>query len=212
METIADKLSDKIAIQMNYDDDKKAVITYGLIAIIQMTIIGIAISLIGILGRFFYESFLIFIGVGILKKSSGGAHSQSIYGCTVISILSIVLLSVLSRYVLNFQTKIWITYCIVLVVFAFCLIIFHKYIPVDSPNKPITNPDKIKRLRRQSYIILVIYTITGCLTVCLSKINFRFYSISLCFPLILIWQSFMLTKKAQKVLKHVDMLFLSKGD
>ena len=49
MEKLAHNISEKIALQLDYDKEKKAVIAYGLIAIIQLIVIVIVIIFLGIL-------------------------------------------------------------------------------------------------------------------------------------------------------------------
>lgn len=210
MEKMAHDLSRKIAIQMHYDEDKESVIAYGLTAIFQILVIALLISIIGMLCHFWYESLIIFFGVGILKKSTGGAHSQTIYSCTFISVISISFFAMLSRYVFNSSINIYINYCIAFFVFVFCVFIFYKYVPVDSPNKPINRPEKIKRLRRQSYILLVIYSMATYIFIVFAPYNYRFYSFSFCIHFILLWQAFMLTKTGMRFIGRIDSKFYVK--
>ncbi len=207
MERLANKLSEKIASQMKFDEDKKEVIAYGLTAIFQMIVIALVISVIGIIFGFFYESMIIFIGVGIIRKSTGGAHSRTMFGCLIFSILSIVLLSSLSRNVLNIQLDILQNIGISFVVFIFCFIIFYIRVPVDSPNKPIVKPEKIKRLRRQSFTILIIFSLLSVVFVLLTPLNSRFYSISVSIRLTMLWQLLTLTKFGGKLIYKIDSIF-----
>ncbi len=207
MENFAHNLSDKIALQMQLDDDKKSVIAYGLTAIFQMTTIAVLVSIMGLLCNFWYESMILFIGVGIIRKSTGGAHSQTMVGCLIISVFSIILLSVLSRYVFYFPINIYINIGISVMVYALCFIVFYKRVPVDTPNKPINNPDKIKRLRRQSFIILVIFFLLSIITMLFTSISYRFYSIAASIRLAMLWQLFTLTKHGAKFINKIDSEF-----
>lgn len=210
MEKMAHEFSRKIAVQLHYDEDKEAVIAYGLTAIFQIAAIAFCISVIGLLCRFWYEALIIFAGVGILKKSTGGAHSQTIYSCTFISVLSISLFAALSRYLFGAPTHIYMNYCAAFVVFVFCGIIFYKNVPVDSPNKPIKRPEKIKRLRRQSFILLVLYTAGTYLFIFFGAEHTRLYSFSVSIHFVLLWQAFMLTKSGAKFIKGLDTIFTGK--
>lgn len=207
MEILAHNMAKKIALQMNYDEDKQAVITYGLTAIFQMTTIFAVISTIGIIFDFWYECIIIFFGVGTIRKFTGGAHAQTMYGCNIISILSILLLSALSRYVLIIPINIFTNLGISVFVFILCFIICYIRVPVDSPNKPIVKPEKIRRLRRMSYIILTTYFIISILFIILTIWNNRFYSISLSIRMAMLWQAFTLTKIGSLALGKVDSLF-----
>ena len=54
IETLAHKIAEKIAVQLDFDDDRKAVVAYGLIAILQISFLFIVITIIGIIFDFWY--------------------------------------------------------------------------------------------------------------------------------------------------------------
>ncbi len=207
MEILAHYIAGIIALHMQFDDEKKAVITYGLTAIIQIIVLFIIISIIGLIFGFWYESFIIFIVVGIIRKSTGGAHSQTMYGCVLISVLIIMILSSLSRYILNYPLNIFINLLISILVYVLCFIVFYNCVPIDSPNKPITNPEKIKKLRRQSYIKITVFFIISVIFILLSVKYERFYSIAVSIRLAMLWQLFTLTKHGAWFINKIDLNF-----
>lgn len=200
MEKAAHKLSEKIAVHLQYDEDRKAVIEYGLIALFNIVVIGLIISCIGIIFRFWYESAIIFLGVGILKKSTGGAHARTLPGCVIVSVLSITLFAAISRYVLDLPIGIYINSGITVLLFILCLVIFDKYVPVDTPNKPINKPEKIKRLRRQSFTLLSLYAALAIIAAILAPTWNRLFSITSCIRFVLLWQTFMLTRPGHRMI------------
>ncbi len=198
-------MAEKIAFQLNYDEDKRAVIAYGLTAMIQMITIFTVISAIGFLLHIWYECLVIYLSVGIIRKSTGGAHSKSMLGCIIVSVLSITGLSVISRYALGFTFPVYFNLAVLLLVFAIGLIVFYLRVPVDSPNKPIVRPEKIKRLRKQSFILLtVLFAMSFILIILADKIT-RFYSIAFSIRLAMLWQVLTLTKTGIKLLGMVDV-------
>lgn len=204
MEAYANSLAAKIAAQMDYDEDKQAIIAYGLTAIFQMTTILAVISMIGIVFNCWYECIIIFLGVGIIRKSTGGAHSHTMNGCIIISVLSITILSTLSRYLFDFPLANTTNFIISVVVFAFCFAIFYVRVPVDSPNKPIVKPEKIRRLRKQSLFTLTIFFMLSIAMISLTPWNNRFYSIAVSIRLTMLWQLFTLTKIGARFFGKVD--------
>jgi accessory gene regulator B len=204
IETLAHKIAEKIALQLDYDDDRKAVVAYGLIAIIQMVTIFIIITIIGILFDFWYECMIIFIGVGIIRKSTGGAHSKTMNGCIIISILSVTMLSALSRYLLCKPINSYVNLGVSILVFAISFIIFYLRVPIDSPNKPIVKPEKIKRLRKQSFFLLIFFFLLTITFIELATYNKRFYSIAFSVRLTMLWQLFTLTKTGTLLLGKID--------
>jgi accessory gene regulator B len=207
METLARNIAEKITLELNYDENKKAVIAYGLTAIFQMITIFALISIIGVTFDFWYESIIIFLGVGIIRKSTGGAHSLTMYGCIVISILSITVLSALSRYLLGFPVNTAVNFSISFLVYIVCFHVFYHRVPVDSPNKPIAKGEKIKRLRRQSFLILTIFFFLSIATIILSTQHNRFYSIAVSIRLTMLWQLFTLTEIGGRFFNKVDSRF-----
>ena len=207
MEILAFNIAEKIAVEMNYDEDKKAVIDYGLTAIFQMTTIFAVISIIGILFGFWYESIVIFLGVGIIRKSTGGAHSQTMKGCLVISVLSITILSTMARYFFALPFSKYVNFGISIFVFIFCFIIFYIRVPVDSPNKPIVRPEKIRKLRRQSFLILTLFFLLSIVFIILATWYNRFYSIAMSIRLSMLWQLFTLTRIGAQFIGKVDSRF-----
>ena len=207
MEILAFNIAEKIAVEMNYDEDKKAVIAYGLTAIFQMATIFAVISIIGILFGFWYESIVIFLGVGIIRKSTGGAHSQTMKGCLVISVLSITILSTMARYFFALPFSKYVNFGISIFVFIFCFIIFYIRVPVDSPNKPIVRPEKIRKLRRQSFLILTIFFLLSIVLIILTTWYNRFYSIAISIRLSMLWQLFTLTRIGAQFIGKVDSKF-----
>ncbi len=208
MEKLAHNIAEKIALHMQFDKDKKAVIAYGLTAIFQMVTLFVIITCIGTVFHFWYESIILFIGVGVIRKSTGGAHSKTMYGCILISSLSVTIFSSLSRYILGIPIDIYLNLGVSVLVYIICLFVFYKRVPVESPNKPIRSPEKIKRLRKQSFIIITIFFLLSVISVFLSLRYNRFYSIAVCIRLMMLWQVFTLTKLGIRFFDKIDLRFM----
>jgi accessory gene regulator B len=210
MEKFAHKVSATISTQLHYDKEKTDVIAYGLTAIFQLITIGMIITVIGILCHMFYESAALFISVGILKRSTGGAHSNSIYACTVISIVMISSFAAISRYLLSFQDNLFINISLVTVIFLTSLVIFMRHVPVDSAHKPIVKPEKIKRLRKQSFILLTVYITFSIILFYFGTSIQRLAAISYSLLLAIIWQTVMLTKYGALFINAIDSILIVK--
>ncbi len=68
MEKLARKLANNIALSLGYDDEKEAVVAYGLIAIIQVSIIILLVLLLGLLAGAPIEAMIICLSASILRK------------------------------------------------------------------------------------------------------------------------------------------------
>lgn len=205
MEKLAIRLAEYISKAMNYNQDKQDIIAYGLIGLFQMTVIAVAVSIIGLLADFWYEAIIIFLGTGLLRKSTGGAHAQTMLGCTVLSITLISFLSALCRYVLMGNIRYYIAIPADILLILLCFFITYYKAPVDSANKPIKRPEKIKRLRKQSFITIGIYGAVCMILVLLSRNYPRFMSIADAILCSLLWQTFTLTKCGAFVVNILEL-------
>lgn len=193
-------------MQLSLDQEKRSVIAYGLIGLLQVTTLFIIIAIIGILSDSFYESMFIFLGVGFMRKSTGGAHSKTMMGCNTVSILSIALLAIASRYLLSTPIGSYVNSGITMMVFLLGFVIFYLRVPVDSPNKPIVTIEKIKRLRKESFSKLFLFFILTVVSIQLADTHERFYSIASSIRVAMIWQAITLTVTGTYLLSKLDLV------
>ncbi|SDJ26188.1 accessory gene regulator ArgB-like protein [Proteiniclasticum ruminis] len=204
IESLAGKIADVLTIKLQLDKERRAVIRYGLIGLLQVITLFLLITFIGAVTGTLFENYIVFFTVGYLRKSTGGAHSRTMWGCNAVSVLSISILAIFSRFLLGNLIDPKINYGIAVLLFMAGLLIFHKYVPVDSPNKPIVSPEKIKRLRRESYMKLLLFFLLTLIAIDRANIEVRFYSISMSIRLALVWQMITLTKTGSSLLLRVD--------
>jgi accessory gene regulator B len=207
VEKLAHNLSEKIAEKLGYDQDKKEVIAYGLTAIFQMVGIFSIASFIGIVGGFWYESMVLFLAVGLFRKSTGGAHSSTFQGCIIISIFSISFFAFLSRYLFYVNVPPHVFFISVLsVIYIFSFLVVYKLAPVASPNKPIVRKEKIKKLKIKSLATVVFYYLISMIFIFCSQDNshIRLIHISLSLACATLWQVFTLTKTGHKLIHIMD--------
>ena len=205
MERLCKKIAQYIGESIGADDEKISVIEYGMIAIIQFLIILIVSSAIGFIFGFFFETLIVFFSVGFLRRVIGGAHSVSFNSCLLVSIICIDFLSYLSKYIA--KNYIGFNYIILFIIFIYIIavVLIYKLAPVDNPNKVINNPNKIKRLRKQAFIILISYiiiTLGLIICCCLYGRNYISYAVSL--ALSVLWQVTMLTKIGHSLIYLFD--------
>lgn len=204
MEKLAKNLASKISRSLNYDEEKEAVIAYGLTAIIQIIITYLLILLSGILVKAPAEAVIICFSVSIFRKYSGGAHAKSAELCTAFSVLYCTLAAVISkRLLVPLYAPIPMAAAVILT-FGLSFLIVYKFAPVDSPNKPIRTTKKIKRMRKGSFIILAIYfAITLAFFIFSNKTEiFKSYGISMLFGIC--WQTFTLTSPGSQFIERMN--------
>ncbi len=203
MEQLAKKAADNIGKNLQYDSEKIAVVAYGLTAVFQMFIIFFVLSIIGLIGGFWTEGIIIFILVGLLRKSVGGAHSKTFTGCVTYSIFFISLMAFLSHYLAN-PGLLYYFVAFSGLSFAVSYFVIYKKAPVDSPNKPIQREEKIKCLRINAFITITIYLVAVAILYYFSRENLRFSGYGISITMAVLWQIFMLTEPGHKFMQIID--------
>ncbi|EES49075.1 accessory gene regulator B family protein [Clostridium botulinum] len=203
IEYICEKISNYVAEELNFDDDKKSIINYGIFAFIQ---IGICIVLVAIFGFVFnvtIEALIVSFTISILRKSSGGVHASSPERCAIIGTVASVGMALIAKSInANFSFVILFG----IIVFVWSYYILYKLAPVDSIAKPIKNIEKRKRLKKSSIIMLSTYLIIVIINILsyLAINNFVLLTYSLCIYMGLLWQIFSLTKSGHLILGKLN--------
>ncbi|MBN1035145.1 accessory regulator AgrB [Clostridium botulinum] len=203
VEGICKKISDYIAEELNFDDDKKSVINYGIFAFVQMVICIALVIIFGVIFNVTIEALIISFTVSILRKSSGGVHASSPERCAVIGTVTSVGMALMAKNI-NYSFSFVILFGII--VFVWSYYILYKLAPVDSIVKPIKNIKKRRRLRKSSIITLSVYLIIVIINILsyLSINNFVLLTYSLCIYMGLLWQVFSLTKSGHLILGKLN--------
>ncbi|MBN1064548.1 accessory gene regulator ArgB-like protein [Clostridium botulinum] len=203
VEGICKKISDYIAEELNFDDDKKSVINYGIFAFVQMVICIALVIIFGVIFNVTIEALIISFTVSILRKSSGGVHASSPERCAVIGTVTSVGMALMAK---NINYSFGFVSLFGIIVFVWSYYILYKLAPVDSIVKPIKNIKKRRRLRKSSIITLSVYLIIVIINILsyLSINNFVLLTYSLCIYMGLLWQVFSLTKSGHLILGKLN--------
>ncbi|GAA0118678.1 accessory gene regulator B family protein [Clostridium perfringens] len=157
IENISKVIAEKVSSELNYDKERKEIIQYGTYALIQTLISIISVLILGLVFNIALEALIFLFTASILRKYSGGAHSESSNVCTLLGIIisSCIGFFIKSNFFakMNFEVIVFVG----IVIFVFSYFIIFKYAPVDTPNKPIKTEKKKKRMKKGSLKILTIY-------------------------------------------------------
>lgn len=199
IENICEKISDYIAQELSLDDDKKAVINYGIFAFIQMVICILLVIVFGFILNVTIEALIISSIISILRKSTGGIHANSPERCAIIGTVASVGMALIAKH-----AYVSLSLIIVLgwIVFVWSYYTIHKLAPVDSIAKPIKSIKKRRRLKKSAIITLTVYlsiVVINILCYLMVK-NSSLLIYSLCIYMGLLWQIFSLTKSGHLIL------------
>lgn len=203
IETLSEKLAKNLKEELKLEEDKYEVVKYGLFSFIYILTSIVLVALIGGIFGVLIEALFISFTISLLRKSSGGGHSNSEFNCTIIGIVISVVPAVIIN---NFQYERKFLYILGAIIFSISFFIAYKLAPVDSPNKPIRTPKKIKRLRKQTFIILGSYSILSIFFIIISNhINIvDINNLVMCLYIGTIWQIFTLTKLGHNFIYIID--------
>ena len=211
--TLANSIAEKLAAKLGYSDEQRKVMAYGLGAAIQMLELLVISVVFGLFFKCLYECLIVFLGVGLLRRTTGGTHCSTYMACILTSSLSICLIGLFCRYLIPCCGPKWI-YAIagILPGFGIFSIIAYKRVPLASENKPITNPAKIKRLRKQCFITLLVYLVISIVLLLVDWGNGRNISSFCALIFVLYWQCFTLTAWSSRLAQAMDRLFITEDN
>ena len=116
-----------------------------------------------------------------LRIIAGGYHFGGYNKCITFSTIQFIGTALLIKYTLQYWSFIDMWY-----LFNFCVVItmyiIYRYVPRDTPNKPITELLEIKKFKRWSSYYLFIWTIIMTISL---LFNLKIIVISSCFGLLL---------------------------
>ena len=204
---LSNKLAQKIASELNYDDEKKAVINYGIFAFLQILASLFLVALFGLLLGVVAQALVVSFASSILRQYSGGVHASRPSICLIIGTVVTIGIAVIAHYVSGLiAAGFIIAVDAVLIIVSYLLVC--KYAPVDSPAKPIKTESRRKKMKRFSLVILSAYLICVAILVIVhfTQANNVVIEYSLCICLAIGWQVFNLTIIGHSILTKVDSL------
>ena len=209
VEKLAKTIAGRVGEKLGCDDEKIAVMAYGLIGLFQFAVILCACVVIGLIFGFFIEAMIIFWGVGIIRRSTGGAHSRNFYCCLFTSIVFICFFAWVCKQMSVYSSSIYF-YEPYLPIYAAAFAAVYKEAPVESPNKPI-NREKRFRLRKAAFITIGIFAIVSiceCAISVTGGMEGNFYHISLPLTICVLWQTFLILPAGKMFIDLIDRIFI----
>ena len=207
IEKMCKNLTDKIADELSLDIQRRAVVNYGLFAIIQ-TVLSILITiLLGALFGVLIPALILSLSSVILRKYSGGAHAKTPESCALIG----VFISVGGALILS-SIK-WKAISVLLGgigVFVFAFYWVYQLAPVDSPAKPIKNIEKQQLLKKKSILVVSVYLVIVSVLIGSSFISHHdeLLLFTVCLYSGILWQIFTLTKKGHLLIDKIDIFLI----
>jgi len=152
-ENISNKLTEVIANELNYSEDKKEIIVYAIETAFLFVLGSFSIMLLGFALNALLPVCVAAIFGGLLRRVSGGAHFNTPLKCLTIGSITYVLIGVLTKKIVNYGL-INHSILIILLLISFLLVVFLA--PVDSESKPIRSSNLRVKLKILSMVFVII--------------------------------------------------------
>lgn len=206
IQSICEAITHKIETEISLEENQKAVIQYGLFAMVHTTLAILLSVIIGTLCGVLIPTLIISITSVILRKYSGGAHASNPEECAIIG----TVVAVGGGLILSWFD--WNTISVIglgIITFLWAFYLVYKLAPIDSKAKPIKKVEKRHMLKRKSYFVLSVYLIMVVMILASYLLNYnkKLLLYITCIYGGIGWQVFTLTSCGHLVTQKIDILF-----
>jgi accessory gene regulator B len=177
-----------------YEDEIRYGLEIALGGLVQIIIIMTVAILLG-MGK---ESLALIGSVVLYRRYSGGAHCQSYYRCTIVSLSHIILLAYICIFIPVSYLPAYITFLAILAIFT-----IQHYVPVDNLIDPIKDEPLIRKRKQKSYGVLFLLLSISWISSYIMGENL----VAIALLLGLFWQSITLLPAGQAYIHLWDQLF-----
>ena len=170
-----DKLLDKIIEEMKKDNaltdnkENEEIVRVGLEILITKVFFAIAILIVGLLMKCFFESIVFAISFSMLREYGGGYHAESRTKCLVLSFITLVV--ALGIIVLNKIFHVLMLPTFILSIISVIYILYKA--PIDTLNKRL-DKDEIRVYGNKARILTIIMFLVAVLLLYIRYNNLAF--------------------------------------
>lgn len=201
------KIATKIGHRLNKSQEEISILNYGLFIILHTGITILVTVLVGILTKTLKEIMIICICSAILKRYSGGVHASSPTRCTAIGVIMSTILAIIAKWI-----AVNLSYFNILFVLSIgiivCYYVLYKRSPVGSEQKPLKKESKRKLMRKKSFNVMNIYTLSILVLIILNSIfNYKLFN-TICISIVFgaLVQIFTISIWGGKILVYIDSI------
>ena len=179
-------------------EDQIDVYSYGFMVVIGSLVKTTSLVILALVLGILIPSLVIVATFSSFRILAGGYHLKTAERCLIVSLIQFIG----SALIVQYTQKYW-TYINIYSLFIFCVVIalyiIIKYVPRDTPNKPITDKLQVKKFKRWSFTYLLVWI---SIMIVFTLLNVKIIVIASCFGLLL--ELFSISKLGQKIYKKLD--------
>lgn len=197
---ISTRIASYLSSQTGLSAEKEEIITY----VIEVTLINlfntVIILLLGLIFDLLPEVITCIITVAVLRKTAGGAHSNSPWRCALITAVVFLTISAAASY-LSQVNQIYID-GMAIVAISLGIFLAARLAPVDSPAAPIISATRRKKYK---YLSIIVISIIAVVIVLLRQSLWLYaQEVQAAIILSVLWVSFNLTYPGHLVMTYID--------
>jgi accessory gene regulator B len=200
---IGNSIAKYLVEKTNSDEETRFVLAYA-VDMLALNILNVVLAIsVGWLLGVFWATILSCLIVFAYRHTAGGAHSESMYCCSVITILSFPVIAIAGKFLSQLLGGYILIFTCFSLLIGFLTMIYLA--PAENAKAPIISEIRRKRLK--------ILSLTITLVLLLSAMAMQWqlnYEMQTVISLSVLWVSFSINKIGFKAFKYIDMLFVGK--
>lgn len=151
---MSDNIADYISNELNYDSERKEILSYGIEIFLGESLKIISIIVLSLILNIFSYTLIAMVSFMIFRTVIGGAHNSTYARCFLTSVLWILLIGFLGKnfYFIteNYQ---WLAFLVLGLAVIFTII----WVPAGTEKKTIKNKALRYKMKIISFILLVLW-------------------------------------------------------
>lgn len=151
-----------LASATNENHQKRTVYYYGFFILLSAIIKMIALLSVAWMFGALLPAIIVILVFGTLRTFAGGYHMDTYGKCVVVSLIMFLSVAIFVRYTWVFWSSKNVFLLIGITLICGLLLII-KYAPKDTPNKPIVEPEKMRKYKRFSILYFLLLMVVSTL-------------------------------------------------
>lgn len=151
---LADNISSYLSRELNYDEEKKGILSFGLQIFLGALIGTISILILAYFLNIFKSTVIVLISFVIFRRLIGGSHCNTYKKCYFTTIIFMIVLGKLGEVIDLTSTYILILSILIYVLAAAATVL---WVPAGTEKKMIKNIDTRRKIKVQTIMLLTIW-------------------------------------------------------
>jgi accessory gene regulator B len=168
-----------LAGQMNENHEKRRVYYFGFQLVIGSIVKGVLLVALAALFGSLLPTLLSVLIFGSFRLLGGGYHMDTYGKCIAVSLGLFIVFGIVTQYTYSYWKEPELV-CFIAITLITAIFVTIKWVPKDTPNKPITNLAEIKKFKKLSSFYILVWLICMLTIFYLKMSKYELYIIAVC--------------------------------